>query len=204
MIILLKLGIWCLLWLTTFGSYYFYFKPKLWYYHTKSLLYLGIFFVLPLISLQVFRVSLPVNLYHLDNFILLTSILVCSYLIYVKLAAKKFRVTEQVIRQFWISKTAEIVAQQLLIYILLSILLLRYESSEALLYLVVIFTCLHLPLLLLLKQPYALVLVASAVMGAYVFGLINIYLGNGLVISFGIHMFFYCIITSVFLKEIPT
>ncbi len=204
MIILLKLGIWCLLWVTTFGSYYFYFKPKLWYYHTKSLLYLGIFFVLPLISLQVFRVSLPDNLYRLDNFILLASILVCSYLIYVKLAARKFRVTEQVIRQFWISKTAEIGAQQLLIYILLSILLLRYESSEALLYLVVIFTCLHLPLLLLLKQPYALVLVVSAVMGAYVFGLINIYLGNGLVISFGIHMLFYCIITSVFLKEIPT
>jgi hypothetical protein len=190
--------IWILIWYAAFAGYYLFFKKRNILYKNRPKLIIGWYALISLIGIFVFHTQLKLAVVNstISSEVLGLLIVATSLVVWYKALIGRGYVEREVSRNIFLSKTSEIIFQQVFVWALFGILQGVLLIINPVVLFTLVFFIIHIPLLLVIPWKKAMFFVAASLVGGVVFAICLLYVPSGYLLALAIHTGFYAAVAS--------
>lgn len=190
--------LWIFIWYAAFAGYYLFFKKRNILYKNRPKLIVGWYGLMGLIGIFVFHTQLKwavVNSSILSELLGLLLVII-SLVIWYKSLIKREYVEHEASRNVFLSKTSEIIFQQIMVWSLFGLLQGILLVINPVVLFAVVFFIVHIPFFLVIVWNKALFFVLASIWGGLFFALCLAHIPSGYLVALAGHVIFYAAVAG--------
>ncbi len=190
--------LWIFIWYTAFAGYYLFFKKRNILYKNRPKLIVGWYGLMGVIGIFVFHTQLKLAAMNSTIIFELLGlfVVIISLVLWYKSLVKRDYVEREASRNIFLSKTGEIVFQQVLVWALFGILQGVLLVIHPIILFTLVFFIIHIPLMLVISWKKGLFFVVASLLGGVIFATCLIVIPSGYLFALAIHIGFYAVVAG--------
>lgn len=190
--------IWVFIWYAAFAGYYLFLKKRNILYKNRPRVVVGWYAAMSLLGLIIFRAEIKWALMGNKPLFAMMGLLlvVVALVLWYHSLTKRDYVPFDVSRNVFLSKTAEIIFQQIMVWILFGILQGILLVINPVILFTLVFFIIHVPLMLVIPLKKAMFFVTASLLGGIIFAICLTYIPSGYLIALVIHIGFYAAVAG--------